>query len=51
MTEKQPSHDDPAFSFNLNKYDLDEFSKLQTISGLKHAALRRAWAQRGRESK
>jgi len=40
MTNKQPNYDDPNFSFDLNSHDLDEFSKLQTISGLKGAALR-----------
>jgi hypothetical protein len=50
MTDKQPNYDDPAFSFDLSQNDLDDFSKLQTISGLKHGALRRAWAKR-RESK
>jgi hypothetical protein len=51
MTEKQPSYDDPDFTFDLGQADLDEFSALQTVSGLKGAALRRAWARRKRESK
>jgi hypothetical protein len=45
-TAQQPNYDDPAFSFDLNKFDLDEYSALQTISGLRYGALRRAWVQR-----
>jgi len=52
MTNKPPNYDDPAFSFDLNKDELDQYSALQTISGLKHGALRRTWVnQRKRESK
>jgi hypothetical protein len=51
MTDKQlPNYDKPDYLLDLNKAELDEFSKLQTISGLKHGALRRAWVKR-RESK
>jgi hypothetical protein len=45
MTEKQPSYDDPAFSFDLSQADLDEFSKLATISGLKGAAAKASLGQ------
>jgi hypothetical protein len=51
MTNKQPNHDDSDYLLDLNKFDLDEFSKLATVSGLRGTALRRAWVQRGRESK
>ena len=46
-----PNYNDPDYLLDLNKFDLDEFSKLATITNLKGAALRRAWVQRKRESK
>jgi hypothetical protein len=51
MDETVKSYDNPAFSFDLSQNDLDEYSILQTISGLKHGALRRAWVRRKPESK
>jgi hypothetical protein len=50
MGETAKDYDDPTFTFDFSQADLFEYSALQTISGLKHGALRRAWA-RLRESK